>query len=132
MLKNGQTYFNNLAAFTPQDIWSMFGHFTALWMEWLKTHIYFSAWKVSQTRTFSASFFLNKSLSHTIINKKIFSKNTCSYNLHSGMYKLHCQNTKVNIRLSVLLSWGHRKGKLVRNGLRPSCYLTVQRQQWKR
>ena len=28
MLKNGQTYFKNLAAFTPQDFYSIFGHFS--------------------------------------------------------------------------------------------------------
>ena len=30
MLKNGQTYFKNLAVFTPQDFKSMFGHFSTL------------------------------------------------------------------------------------------------------
>ena len=30
MLKNGQTYFKNLAVFTPQDFKSMFGHFSIL------------------------------------------------------------------------------------------------------
>ena len=30
MLKNGQTYFKNLAVFTPQDFYSMFGHFSTL------------------------------------------------------------------------------------------------------
>ena len=28
MLKNGQTYFKNLAVFTSQDFKSMFGHFS--------------------------------------------------------------------------------------------------------
>ena len=28
MLKNGQTYVKNLAAFTPQDFQSIFGHFS--------------------------------------------------------------------------------------------------------
>ena len=32
---NGQTYFKNLAAFTPQDFKSMFGHFTTLCMKGL-------------------------------------------------------------------------------------------------
>ena len=30
MLKNNQTYFKNLAVFTPQDFESMFGHFSTL------------------------------------------------------------------------------------------------------
>ena len=30
MLKNGQTYFKNLAVFTPQDFSSMLGHFSTL------------------------------------------------------------------------------------------------------
>ena len=30
MLKNGQTYFKNIAVFTPQDFESMFGHFSTL------------------------------------------------------------------------------------------------------
>ena len=30
MLKNGQTYFKNLAVFTPQDFKIMFGHFSTL------------------------------------------------------------------------------------------------------
>ena len=35
MLNNGQTYFRNLAVFTPQDFQSMFGHFTTLCMKGL-------------------------------------------------------------------------------------------------
>ena len=31
MLKNGQTYFKNLAVLAPQDFESMFGHFSTLW-----------------------------------------------------------------------------------------------------
>ena len=31
VLKNGQTYFKNLAVWTPQDFQSMFGHFSTLW-----------------------------------------------------------------------------------------------------
>ena len=30
MLKNGQTYFKNLAVFTPHNFKSMFGHFSTL------------------------------------------------------------------------------------------------------
>ena len=33
MLKNGQTYFKNLALFTPQDFLIMFGHFWTLRMK---------------------------------------------------------------------------------------------------
>ena len=32
-MKNGQTYFNNLTLFTPQDFLSMFGHFGSLCMK---------------------------------------------------------------------------------------------------
>ena len=35
MLKNSQTYFENLAVFTPQDFQSMFGHFSTLCMKML-------------------------------------------------------------------------------------------------
>ena len=35
-LKYGQTYFKNLAVFTPQNFKSMFVHFSALCMERLK------------------------------------------------------------------------------------------------
>ena len=35
MLEIGQTYFTNLAVFTPQDFLSMFGHFTTLYMKGL-------------------------------------------------------------------------------------------------
>ena len=50
MLHNGQTYFKNLAWWTPQDFKSMFGHFTTLYMKGL-THFnpmfYFcSLWKL--------------------------------------------------------------------------------------
>ena len=37
MLKNCQTYIKNLAVFTPQDFYSLFGHFSALWMKGSKT-----------------------------------------------------------------------------------------------
>ena len=37
ILQNGQTFFKNLAVWTPQDFWSMFGHFTTLCVEGL-TH----------------------------------------------------------------------------------------------
>ena len=33
MLKNGQTYFKNLAVFIPQDFLSMFDHFSTLDMK---------------------------------------------------------------------------------------------------
>ena len=33
--QNGQTYFENLTVWIPQDFWSMFGHFTT-WMKGLK------------------------------------------------------------------------------------------------
>ena len=36
MLKNGQTYFKNLAVSTPQDSWSMFGYFSILSNKGLK------------------------------------------------------------------------------------------------
>ena len=35
MLYNGQTYFKDLAVFTPQDFKSMFSHFTTLCMKGL-------------------------------------------------------------------------------------------------
>ena len=31
ILKNGQTYLKNLAVWTPQGFWSMFGYFSTLW-----------------------------------------------------------------------------------------------------
>ena len=37
MLQNSQTYFKNLAVFTPQDFKSMFDHFTTLCTKGLKT-----------------------------------------------------------------------------------------------
>ena len=40
MLKNGQTYFKNLTVFTPQDSYSIFGHFSTLCMKGLKIYIY--------------------------------------------------------------------------------------------
>ena len=36
MLKNGQTYFENLVLFTTQDFKSIFGHFSTLWNKGLK------------------------------------------------------------------------------------------------
>ena len=33
MLQNGQTHFKNLAVFTPQDFYSMCGHFTTFYMK---------------------------------------------------------------------------------------------------
>ena len=38
MLKNGQTYFKNLAVSTPQDFKSMFGHFSILCMKGLNLY----------------------------------------------------------------------------------------------
>ena len=40
MLKNGQTYFKNLAVFTPQDFKSLFGYFSTLWNKGLKNEAY--------------------------------------------------------------------------------------------
>ena len=39
MVKNGQTYYKNLAVFTPQDFYSMFGHFSTLFMKGLMFQI---------------------------------------------------------------------------------------------
>ena len=41
MLKNGQTHDKNLAVFIPQDIKSMFGHFSTLYMKGLKMLLYY-------------------------------------------------------------------------------------------
>ena len=40
MLKNGQTYFKNLAVFTQQDFLIMFGHFSTLWNRGLTSRIH--------------------------------------------------------------------------------------------
>ena len=40
MLKNGQTYFKNLAVSTPQDFKNMFGHFLTLCMKGLNDWLY--------------------------------------------------------------------------------------------
>ena len=53
MLKNGQTYFKNLAVWTPQDFESMFGHFSTLWNEGLKEDLknfHKQPWKRRATR----------------------------------------------------------------------------------
>ena len=52
MLKNGQTYFKNLAVFTPQDFQSMFGHFSTLGMKGLSV-------RLSITETATKFSFLN-------------------------------------------------------------------------
>ena len=41
MLKNGQTYFKNLAVFTAQDFQSMFDHFSASCMKGLRKDIFY-------------------------------------------------------------------------------------------
>ena len=47
MLNNGQIYFKILAAWIPQDFWSMSGHFST-WMKGLtaKATIWFAWWDV--------------------------------------------------------------------------------------
>ena len=41
MIKNGHTYFKNLAVITPQDFESMFGHFLTLPMKGLISKVKF-------------------------------------------------------------------------------------------
>ena len=40
MLKNGQTYFKNLAVWTPQDFLNMFNHYSTLCMKEIKKFIF--------------------------------------------------------------------------------------------
>ena len=47
MLENGQTYFKNLAVFTQQNCWSMFGHFSVLYTKCLNDGIVSDVQKIS-------------------------------------------------------------------------------------
>ena len=58
MLKNGQTYFKNLAVFavfTGQDFWNIFCHFSTLWIKWLKLTLQKQQWYLPIAHQYSIS-----------------------------------------------------------------------------